>query len=889
MKGAQSAEPAGSVAKTLVDLLGEQVEEEIQRTFAETQLLSDLEMQNALNAARKNATREQLRGLKATLDALLEHNENAPEIERIPREEIVLDRELRDSIIKDGDQRVLATQTKIRRDNTVKDLMAKRIKELAWDSMSVHGAKLLSFTTAQTVHNFPIRVPTEQEKLAIEKVRAMRRIEISMTKAQKKELGMSNSLIELAVADTAAGGDAAARVAEAAEGVLQGETAEDPDEVWIRNQDDPCLYHRFEVSTRERKTSQIIMLEDCITRAKQSFNTLFDDFMKRKVVVLGKIEEKNLRIVEIQEELGSNEELFDARLNDEEQPDRVLIVEDSDVKVEKWVSKEEIRRRQEEEEAAKKKGEGEDAADRALMGMMGGTLAGESKVNKLNETLEKPAHLTPGEGEELTEEQAKELKEWEAQKKALEAEQETYRKALEGENKKLRAEILEECKKFDDGMQELVDARLKTDYNVYEQELYKIKLIQAVAQEEDDIAASIALKKSLTEMDERREGAARAVDEFSSEVSEAERQLEGLKTDSANNEKHFKKEVVDPASAGSKDVAEMLLRTYRRRGDLRELPPALSDEVMQRAEELLEEAVQHDGLVAEAQAAAQAVRGELERLTWTLKQMDDSIHAAEEELQELETRMMSAGSDLDLTLMLKQGQVEVEQAAVATDFSDAEIVEKGVIHANNSLITTSGKEKVAILFEIKDFRKGIHVLQWENSRLDLEEEELLQRTKDLQLLRVTKGLQSIIKGSDEGKTAHENSSLEKLVSYQTKVHGQRVKEKAKSVEGLTAQARVAGRENAELDEDIFALESAVVERQRLCELQGTAAQQGEGRAKKSEESKMRMMVTHRKLLDLAKAQTREIELMREELVRLRARTFPSFAQLSQASLPDTII
>ena len=43
---------------------------------------------------------------------------------------------------------------------------------------------------------------------------------------------------------------------------------------------------------------------------------------------------------------------------------------------------------------------------------------------------------------------------------------------------------------------------------------------------------------------------------------------------------------------------------------------------------------------------------------------------------------------------------------------------------------------------------------------------------------------------------------------------------------------------------------------------------------------MNMMVTHRKLLDLAKAQTREIELMREELVRLRARTFPSFAQLS---------
>ena len=39
-----------------------------------------------------------------------------------------------------------------------------------------------------------------------------------------------------------------------------------------------------------------------------------------------------------------------------------------------------------------------------------------------------------------------------------------------------------------------------------------------------------------------------------------------------------------------------------------------------------------------------------------------------------------------------------------------------------------------------------------------------------------------------------------------------------------------------------------------------------------------------------RAQTREIELMREELVRLRARTFPSFAQLSSGldPIPDVI-
>ena len=40
---------------------------------------------------------------------------------------------------------------------------------------------------------------------------------------------------------------------------------------------------------------------------------------------------------------------------------------------------------------------------------------------------------------------------------------------------------------------------------------------------------------------------------------------------------------------------------------------------------------------------------------------------------------------------------------------------------------------------------------------------------------------------------------------------------------------------------------------------------------------MKAVVTRRKLLDLARAQTDEIEFLRQELDRLRQRTFPSFA------------
>ena len=54
-------------------------------------------------------------------------------------------------------------------------------------------------------------------------------------------------------------------------------------------------------------------------------------------------------------------------------------------------------------------------------------------------------------------------------------------------------------------------------------------------------------------------------------------------------------------------------------------------------------------------------------------------------------------------------------------------------------------------------------------------------------------------------------------------------------------------------------------------------------------AKMKSLVTRRKLVDLARAQTDEIEFLRSELDRLRQRTFPSFAHtVDPMQNPDEI-
>lgn len=73
----------------------------------------------------------------------------------------------------------------------------------------------------------------------------------------------------------------------------------------------------------------------------------------------------------------------------------------------------------------------------------------------------------------------------------------------------------------------------------------------------------------------------------------------------------------------------------------------------------------------------------------------------------------------------------------------------------------------------------------------------------------------------------------------------------KKLEKLDSSSRGYLRENSELEEDILALESSMAERDRLAELQGTASLNVRDQMSKLQSKRLS---THRRLLDLAKAQ-----------------------------------
>lgn len=90
-------------------------------------------------------------------------------------------------------------------------------------------------------------------------------------------------------------------------------------------------------------------------------------------------------------------------------------------------------------------------------------------------------------------------------------------------------------------------------------------------------------------------------------------------------------------------------------------------------------------------------------------------------------------------------------------------------------------------------------------------------------------------------------------------------------------------ESEELETKARILQSAVEQRQQIINLKSNTQTDNEGDPQK----KIKEIAHKRKLLDILKQQSEEMDVLRDELDRLRAKTFPSFAHLhNKPGYPD---
>jgi predicted nucleic acid-binding Zn-ribbon protein len=141
-------------------------------------------------------------------------------------------------------------------------------------------------------------------------------------------------------------------------------------------------------------------------------------------------------------------------------------------------------------------------------------------------------------------------------------------------------------------------------------------------------------------------------------------------------------------------------------------PEGLPEDVWQRLVEIRDRKIGTENDVRstqrhfnEMQALVQAVVDESDRI----RNETEKVSIALSEF--IEYKFLST-YNVESLFQLKQGQVEVPQAPVVTDYSDAALIHRNVVEKLNESIQAMGRAKVEALVEIKDYRKGIHALEW---------------------------------------------------------------------------------------------------------------------------------------------------------------------------------
>jgi hypothetical protein len=180
--------------------------------------------------------------------------------------------------------------------------------------------------------------------------------------------------------------------------------------------------------------------------------------------------------------------------------------------------------------------------------------------------------------------------------------------------------------------------------------------------------------------------------------------------------------------------------------DLPETAMRITDQTFDKLNELRMVRLEKENLLQLKAADLKESVKHMDRSKEQLAAVDKSIDALHSTHDLLLDQNALDMKNIEVLSIFKQGQDEVEQGAVATDYGDAIFIPLSIINETNVDIQALGDEKVKVLEKTLNFRKKINFMNWEHEYLDLKAKNADAHYVDLQLLRVNKQLKQIISG-----------------------------------------------------------------------------------------------------------------------------------------------
>ncbi|XP_039770247.1 cilia- and flagella-associated protein 43 isoform X2 [Ornithorhynchus anatinus] len=755
-------------------------------------------------SGKKKELKKRIKQLSKRIQEMMQENELVSDIAKLEQQEFSLDTEERERLHAQSEKEVEMIRKEAEMENLAKCYLRDVIKEECWDSMFVKGRALRCFHVACEVQNYPMKERTEKEMKDLERVLHQKKIESTDFKLRKEIVEVQPQV-------------AAAKDEEEEEEDLEDETSkkESREPNYLLGSlsseygiDTSLLYSQLELHTREEKINQIILLKDIIYRVKTDFNTEFNTVYRQKEMEILRVSERNARIKEIISDLELNEDIWQPTFADSEKPERVLTVEDEEVKVEKYLTpaqraKVELMERLELERRLA--AQGDDARKRALMDMMGGVLE-VKKEDVLKMEVPQPAFMARDDTL-WNEEEKKQFKEYEKKVKELSEEREKYKKAMETELKKLQNSIQESTQAFDDTLKMLFKKKVKSEMVINQEEFKITNLVFSLLLDEELNTRELGLNNYLERKHEEKVRSAEAVQTTKKQVDAFRETYDNLVAEDKVLERGFRKEFSEipshqvdilyklfkrrtriqrpkvqvestvpfgdrPASVkANKEAFAQLMKVMDDLDNPDNMPDNLDPAVWKQFCMIRRMKVENEQQIKWKTTSLMEMQAFLQRRIEEDEKVRLDIEKIGSELNILKEEKMKFQLDLTIQLLLKQGQVELENFQLMLEYPDSILINKSIIEELNSIIRAQGQKKIASMVESKDFHKGIFQIEWEHKKMEMEMEDLNQKAWDIQMMYFSKDRQTYLNEPNyDSLIVHQISIMEQTLAVLDKVN-----------------------------------------------------------------------------------------------------------------------
>ncbi|XP_030012526.1 cilia- and flagella-associated protein 43 [Sphaeramia orbicularis] len=865
----------------------------LQLTWLENRREAVVKEDNEQNSEVKEKLRKSLKALHDIVQDMMQENENLPTIQRLEQHEFNLDVDEQRRL----EALVHEEATRVRTEKEW-DIVANRylwdiLKRQYWDSMEVKSKSIKAFHSEHEVKNYPLTQRTETELDELRRVQNVRKIEMASCTSTIKKMTNTSSAKE---------DEKEAEDQEVPSAAVMGCSTADC------GYSSPYLYDQFTLQTTEQKINQIILLQDVIYQVKTAFNTEFEAVHKQKVQELSRIRERNKRIKAIMRELDVKETLWEPCLSADECPEKLLSVDDSEIKAEKYLTpeqrEEEERKRLEEQRRFAAKGD--NSREKALDDMMDGVLE-VKKEDVLKMEIPPPEFVLTKPDIHWTEEEKKAYREYEKKSKELHEEKEKYKKILETEMKKLQESTKDATEKLDETLKKLFEKKVKCEFAVYQEELKITDLVYSVFKEEGMRNRALELKLKLENVLEYKDEVREEVKKCEEEVEEFQCTYNAIVAKDKDLDKNFKREFCDVP----RHILEQLYKLFKRRPRVQKTKTQADNTPNPFTEQRQSASLAPDGLVKMMKAMEEMddpknIPEGLNAFIWerfcryrrtkiesehqvkmkthifaemqsVLQKMTEESMAAEEEfknisdeLERLHREKNRFLSDVMVQVLPKQGQVEASVTDLTLDYSDSVLVNRTVVDDLKKTIRTLGDEKINLMVKCKDIRKFTIQQEWEDKKLNMQIEDLINKARDIKTFRISEEQREYLNKKDKNsQVSMKVVALENVIAMQEKSHLKRVEHRKRRIKELKRRTQKC-KSTAVSDERLAEMHAAVSEKMHIYEAIAVEEKQAAKREQRYQE-----IVQRKRLEDLARAQAQELAVLWAEVERLRMKNFPA--------------